>query len=47
MGVQARPRWECITKEEAQIKAAEVHTNRGHFHRDSVKLAPMDKYHSP
>jgi hypothetical protein len=29
------------------VKAAEVHTERGHFHRDSIKLALMDKFHSP
>jgi transposase InsO family protein len=29
------------------MKAAEVHAEGGHFHRDSIKLALMDKYHSP
>jgi transposase InsO family protein len=44
---RARARRECITRAEARVRAAEVHANGGHFHRDSVKLALMDKYHSP
>jgi transposase InsO family protein len=46
-GVRARPRRECITRAEARAKAVEVHAERGHFHRDSIKLALMDKFHSP
>lgn len=47
IGVRARSRRECITKEEAKVKAAEAHTEGGHFHHDSIKLALMDMYHSP
>jgi transposase InsO family protein len=47
VGVRARPRRECITKAEAKVKAAEIHAEGGHFHRDSIKLAMMDKFHSP
>jgi hypothetical protein len=47
VGVRARPRRECLTKEEARAKAVEVHEKGGHFHRDSIKLTMMDKYHSP
>jgi hypothetical protein len=43
---RARARRECITRTEARVQAAEVYTNGGHFHHDSVKLALMDKYHS-
>ncbi|KAJ7363098.1 hypothetical protein DFH08DRAFT_910876 [Mycena albidolilacea] len=37
VGVRARPRRECITREEAGTKAVEVYTT----------LALMDRYHSP
>jgi hypothetical protein len=44
---RARGRRECITRAEARVQAADAHANGGHFHRDSVKLALMDRYHSP
>jgi hypothetical protein len=44
---RAQARRECIMCAEARVQAAEVHVNGGHFHCDSVKLALMDKYHSP
>jgi hypothetical protein len=43
----ARAQRECKTHAEARVQAAEVHTNRGHFHCDGMKLVLMDKYHSP
>jgi hypothetical protein len=43
--IRARPRWECITKAEAVELAKMEHENSGHWHRDSIKLALMDKVH--
>jgi hypothetical protein len=45
--VRARPRRECVTKREAVELAKKEHENGGHWHRDSIKLALMDKIHSP
>ena len=45
--IRARPRRECVPKTEAVELAREEHRNGGHWHRDSVKLALMDKIHSP
>ncbi|CAK5275949.1 unnamed protein product [Mycena citricolor] len=45
--VRGRSWRECLTREEARQKAVDVHAKGGHFHRDAVKLALMDKYHSP
>ena len=46
-GVRARPRRECITKAEAVARAREEHENNGHWHRDAIKLALLDRYHGP
>jgi transposase InsO family protein len=46
-GVRARPRRECIPRAEAIIRAREQHELGGHWHRDSVKIALLDRYHSP
>jgi hypothetical protein len=47
VGVQAQLRRECIMRMEVHVKVAEVYTEQGHFHRDSIKLILMDKFHSP
>ena len=38
---------ECVTKEEAVELARIEHEKGGHFHRDLVKIALLDKIHSP
>src|ERR1700733_4187148 len=40
---QAKPHVECITPLEAVTLAWEVHQNQGHFYRDNVKIALMDR----
>lgn len=45
--IRARPRLECVTKEEAVALADEVHRNGGHFRRDNVKIELMDRVYSP
>jgi hypothetical protein len=44
---RAKPRVECIPQSEAVTLAWEVHRNQGHFHRDNVKIALMDRIASP
>jgi RNase H-like domain found in reverse transcriptase/Reverse transcriptase (RNA-dependent DNA polymerase) len=44
---RAKPRVECIPQSEAVTLAWEIHRNEGHFHRDNVKIALMDKIASP
>jgi hypothetical protein len=44
---RARPKVECISQTEAAALAWETHRNHGHFHRDNVKIALMDKITSP
>ncbi|EDR00268.1 uncharacterized protein LACBIDRAFT_314463 [Laccaria bicolor S238N-H82] len=46
-GARARARRECISKVEAVEQAKREHEQGGHWHRDSVKLALLDRYHSP
>ena len=48
-GTQARAvaRRECVTKEEAVELAKEEHEKGGHFHRDLIKIALLDKIHTP
>jgi transposase InsO family protein len=46
-GVRAKTRRECISKAEAVEKAKGVHETGGHWHRDSIKIAMLDLYHSP
>ena len=38
---------ECVTKEEAMELARIEHEKGGHFHRDLVKIALLDRIHSP
>jgi hypothetical protein len=40
---QAKLRVECIPQSEAVTLAWEVHRNQGHFHRDNIKIALMDR----
>ncbi|OJT14782.1 Retrovirus-related Pol polyprotein from transposon 297, partial [Trametes pubescens] len=44
---RAQARIECITKAEAVERAREQHTQQGHWGRDAIKIALMDKYWSP
>jgi hypothetical protein len=44
--IQARPWQECVTKAEATEMARKEHGGRGHWHRDNIKLALLDKIHS-
>jgi hypothetical protein len=45
--MRARPRRECISEVEAYDAAKEAHKNNGHFRRDLIKVALMDKFYSP
>lgn len=38
---------ECVTRSEARELARVEHEEGGHWHRDAIKLALMDKIHSP
>ena len=44
---RARPRVECITKEEAVDQAQKEHAENGHWGRDAVKKALMDRIWCP
>ena len=44
---RAVARRECVTKEEATELAKLEHEKGGHFHRDLVKIALLDKIHTP
>lgn len=44
---RARPRLECVTSEEARQIAGKQHTEHGHWGRDAIKLALMDKIYCP
>ncbi|VDC04527.1 unnamed protein product, partial [Peniophora sp. CBMAI 1063] len=46
-GSRARYRLECISRQEARAKAAEIHAEGGHFGRERVRLALADAYTSP
>jgi hypothetical protein len=45
--IRVRPRHECVTKAEAVELTRKEHENGGHLHRDGIKLALMDRVHSP
>ena len=45
--VRAVARRECVTKEEAVELAKIEHEKGGHFHRDLIKIALLDRIHSP
>lgn len=44
---RARSKTECVTQAEAKKLAAEQHSSGGHWGRDAVKLALLDRIHSP
>ena len=44
---RAVARRECVTKEEAAELAKNEHEKGGHFHRDLIKIALLDRIHSP
>jgi len=45
--VRARTRVECVTQAEARVLALKQHTDNGHWRRDSIKIALMDKIWCP
>ena len=45
--VRAVARRECVTKEEAVELARVEHEKGGHFHRDLIKIALLDRIHTP
>ncbi|KIK00109.1 hypothetical protein K443DRAFT_58848, partial [Laccaria amethystina LaAM-08-1] len=46
-GTRARDRRECVSRTEA-VKLAKIeHEQGGHWHRDAMKIALLDRYHSP
>src|ERR1700685_3557665 len=45
--VRGRARVECVTQAEARVLALKQHTDNGHWHRDSIKIALMDKVWCP
>ena len=42
-----RHKVECITRDEAEQKAKQLHEEGGHWGRDALKIALTDRYHSP
>ena len=46
-GTRARARRECVSWTEAVVLAKAEHEQGGHWHRDAMKLALLDQYHSP
>jgi hypothetical protein len=46
-GARARARQECVTQGEATQLAKEEHEKGGHWHRDNIKIALLDRIHSP
>lgn len=46
-GPRAQPRVECVTREEATNLAHIEHEKGGHWGRDSVKIALLDRIYSP
>jgi hypothetical protein len=45
--VRARARVECVTKAEARAMAFQQHEHHGHWRRDSIKIALMDRIWCP
>ena len=45
--LRAVARRECVTKDEAMELAKQEHEKGGHFHRDLIKIALLDKIHTP
>jgi hypothetical protein len=46
-GTRARDRRECVSRAEAVELAKLEHEQSGHWHRNVMKLALLDRYHSP
>ena len=46
-GTQAQARRGCVSRVEAVELAKQEHEQGGHWHRDAIKMALMDCYHSP
>jgi len=46
-GTRARARRECVSQTEVVVLAKAEHEQGGHWHRDAMKLALLDRYHSP
>ncbi|KIM37847.1 hypothetical protein M413DRAFT_55916, partial [Hebeloma cylindrosporum] len=44
---RARPRVECVTREEAMQLASEEHLKNGHWQRDAIKKSLLDRIWSP
>lgn len=44
---RARAKVECVTREEAKTLAAQEHTKGGHWGRDAIKMALLDRICSP
>ncbi|KAH7919480.1 hypothetical protein BV22DRAFT_991223, partial [Leucogyrophana mollusca] len=45
--IRARSRVECVTQTEARQWAARQHAEGGHWGRDAIKIALMDRIYSP
>ncbi|KAJ3507688.1 hypothetical protein NMY22_g16851 [Coprinellus aureogranulatus] len=45
--IRAVSRRECVTKAEAVELARQEHENGGHWHRDGIKIALLDRIHRP
>jgi transposase InsO family protein len=45
--VRAQARLECVTKQEAETLAGEIHRNGGHFHRDNIKAQMISRFTCP
>ena len=45
--MQARSRWECVSRAEAVELARAEHEQGGHWHHDAIKMALLNRYHSP
>ncbi|TFY79119.1 hypothetical protein EWM64_g4891 [Hericium alpestre] len=45
--IRARPKLECVTKDEAKVLAYEQHVAGGHWGRDHVKIALLDRICCP
>ena len=46
-GTRARARRECVSRAEAVELAKQEHEQGGHWHRDAIEMALLDRYHSP
>ncbi|TFK18537.1 hypothetical protein FA15DRAFT_556077, partial [Coprinopsis marcescibilis] len=45
--IRAVARRECVTREEAVEMAKSEHEQGGHWHRDGIKIALLDRIHRP